>query len=157
MTALVETGKAGRCVQVATSEIDATGGNFGPDGRVVDHWQMMHSDYPDARVHATAVCTGDEADPTYLVVVTSTDKSLLDTLRRARLPYDMGISVDALVVLPKRVQTDQGARQVMRRLMMAAAQDDIPIVIGDLGYDRAAWSLTASGIVTGLTTAHEAN
>lgn len=150
---------AGRCVQVSASEIAVTGGNFGPAGRVVDHWTMhpAHMD-GDGRYQATAVAVdaGTDAEPSYLIVVTSSDSYLLRDLHRANLPADMGVSVDAVVVLPKRVQTDQGARQVMRRMMMCAAQDEIPMMLGDMGYDRAIWQATAHGIVAGLTTAPEA-
>lgn len=157
MSRLVETGPGGRCVQMDASEIGATGGNFGGYGRVVDHWSMYPAADHDGRYQATAVVTGDEdVEPMYLVVVTSTDNAMVRDLQRAKLPMGMGIAVDAVVVLPRRVQTDNGARQVMRRLMMAAAHGDLPIVIGDLGYDRAAWTFMAFGIVAGLTTAHEA-
>lgn len=156
MSGLVETGRAGRCVQMDRSEITSTGGNFGPDGRVIDHWAMHPTEYPDGRYHATAVATGDEVDPTYLVVVTSTDNALLRDLSRAKLPADMGISVDAVVIMPKQVQTDDSARRVMRRLMQAAADDQVPMAMGDNGFDRVCWTATTVGVVYGLTAVHAA-
>lgn len=138
MTALVETGTAGRCVQMEPRERETRNAATTSGVQVVDLWTMHpyggvmpNPDVPDGTVvtvSVTRVADDDDPDAPFMAVLTTSDPGLLATLEQHGLRPELGIHVEGIVIYPDAVKTADAARRLTRMLMRCAALGDIPMV-----------------------------
>lgn len=127
VSALVETGPAGRAVQMDHHERQERNAGSGLD--VVDMW-FWHPHETDPQTFTITVVGMDDIPYTgagrHLVTIMAGGRETVAAMVQVGLRPEYGLEYVGVIRYPDTITTDDGARRTMRGLMRAAAMGEIP-------------------------------